>query len=121
MPTDQLKRILLAKSNFTEEQIASMSERDGWDWVYSHKPASQPKQEQICFTGFTDEEKAELAALAAEHGMTVVTAVTKHLKYLCIGEYPGPKKLEKALRQGGVQCLSAEELKLLVTTGEVPA
>lgn len=37
MPSEKVTRILKSKSNFTEEEINSMSERDAWDWVYKEK------------------------------------------------------------------------------------
>jgi NAD-dependent DNA ligase len=120
MPSEKLTRILRARCGLSEAEIAAISDADGWKLVYANKPASAGKRYEICFTGFSDVEKNELNQIAVERGMFVVTTVTKHLDCLCVGPSPGPSKLEKAQRQN-VQCLSAEEFKLLVETGEVPA
>jgi NAD-dependent DNA ligase len=120
MPSEKLIRILRAKSQLSEQEIADISEVDAWKLIYSNKPPRNRKRYEVCFTGFSEVEKSELAQIAAERGMVVVTAVTRNLDCLCVGPHPGPSKLEKALKQN-VQCLSADEFKLLVETGEVPA
>lgn len=120
MPSEKLTRILRAKCGLSEAEIGAISDADGWKLVYANRPANAAKRYEICFTGFSDAEKTELTQIAVERGMTVVTTVTRHLDCLCVGAYPGPSKLEKAQRQN-VQCLSADEFKLLVDTGEVPA
>lgn len=119
MLTEKLLRILRSKSSFTEAQLASMTEAEGWRWVYSQPKTRESGPPQVCFTGFPVDEKAELAALASKAGLDVVRSVTKRLAYLCIGEEPGPAKLEKAGRQE-VTILDRRQFERMLATGEIP-
>lgn len=82
---------------FTDEEIESISDREGWNWIYSNKPVYTPKPHmtEICFTGFRKEEKDELEEKANSIGFKIARSVTKKLDYLCIGETAGPSKLKK--------------------------
>jgi NAD-dependent DNA ligase len=100
MPSEKLMAILRAKSPFSSDEIAAMSEADGWRWVYQNKPAYKDRCHEICFTGFATSDCAELATLAGHAGVTVKESVTTTLAYLCVGDTPGPSKIEKAKRQG---------------------
>ena len=73
---------------------------------------------QICFTGFSAQEKAELTTLAEESHLDVVTSVTKELAFLCTGENAGPAKLEKAKEQG-VHIFSRGQFEHLLETGDI--
>lgn len=118
MPSEKLIRILKAKSPFSTDEIASMSEAAGWDWVYANAKPKKEKLSQVCFTGFSASEKAVLAVLAAESRLEVVSSVTKHLAFLCAGENAGPAKLEKAGEQGAV-VLTRKQFQHLLETGEI--
>jgi BRCT domain type II-containing protein len=101
MPSEKLTSILRSKSPFSEAEIAAISEIDGWNWVYQNKPAPKDKNNEICFTGFGAIERKQLEMLAGKSGqMKVKESVTTTLTFLCIGDNPGPAKLEKAKRQG---------------------
>jgi hypothetical protein len=63
MATEKVARILRARGNFSEEQIAAMSDGEAWDWVYRQRKAPEPRCDQICFTGFSV-ERDELEATA---------------------------------------------------------
>jgi NAD-dependent DNA ligase len=118
MQNEKLKRIINTKSSFPAEEIESMSDADGWNWVYANAKPSKEKLTQICFTGFSAQEKAELTTLAEESHLDVVTSVTKDLAFLCIGENAGPAKLEKAKEQG-VHILSRSQFEHLLETGDI--
>ena len=120
MPSEKLTRILKAKSPFSSEEIAAMSDDAGWDWVYAHAKPKKEKLTQVCFTGFSTADKATLATLAAEARLEVVSSVTKSLAFLCAGENAGPAKLAKA-REQGVTVLTREQFTHLIETGEMPA
>ena len=120
MPSEKLTRILKAKSPFSPEQIAAMSETEGWDWVYSNAAPRKEKLMQVCFTGFSVSEKEELSALAKEHRLAVATSVTKDLAFLCTGPNAGPAKLAKATEQG-VTLLTRPQFEHLLATGEIAA
>ena len=120
MPSDKLTRILKAKSPFSPERIALMSEVEGWDWVYANATPRKERLIQICFTGFSASEKTELANLAQGHELSVATSVTKDLAFLCVGESAGPAKLAKATAQG-VTLLTRSQFEHLLATGEVVA
>jgi hypothetical protein len=58
MPSEKLTRILLSKSPFSPEQISVMTDAEGWKWVYANKEPTKEKHFEVCFTGFSDSEKA---------------------------------------------------------------
>ena len=118
MASEKLTRILKAKSPFSTQQIESMSDSEGWDWVYSNAKPRKERLTQVCFSGFSATDKAELSAQAVESGLEVVGSVTKNLAFLCAGENAGPAKLEKA-REQGVHVLTREEFTHLLDTGEI--
>lgn len=119
MPSEKLARILHSKSPFSEQEIAQMTDAEGWRWVYGHNPPPKEKKFEICFTGFNNSEKACLFQLANDAGFAAVTSVTKNLGMLCTGPYPGPTKLEKA-GQKNVPVVNLEQFKHFLATGEIP-
>jgi NAD-dependent DNA ligase len=120
MPSEKLTRILLSKSPFSKEQIALMTEAEGWKWVYANKGPAKEKGVEVCFTGFDDDEKESVHQVGVDAGFTVVGSVTRNLSILCTGPNPGPAKLEKAAEQG-VTVLTWEQFKHFLETGEVPS
>jgi DNA ligase (NAD+) len=118
MPSEKLVRILKSKSPFSIIEIEAMSEADGWEWVYANAKPRKEKATQVCFTGFSANEKTELATMALASGLEVVSTVTKSLAFLCAGENAGPSKLEKA-REQGVHVLTREQFVHLLETGEI--
>jgi NAD-dependent DNA ligase len=122
VPSEKVTQILRSKSDLSEEQIAAMSEREGWAWIYSHPAPKRPAdpRPEICFTGFLNTERDALETRARAANLKVVGSVTKHLRYLCTGEAPGETKLEKALIQGAV-LLTVEEFEALLSAGKFPS
>jgi NAD-dependent DNA ligase len=107
MASEQVARILRSRgAPFTEEQITSMSDSDGWAWITafdktrSEAKLKSPQKPQICFTGFVVTDRDRLAAIAESYGYQVKDSVTKHLALLITGAEPGPSKLNKARQQG---------------------
>ena len=74
---------------------------------------------EICFTGFSAKERAELEAKATAFGMWVKSSVTVNLDLLCTGEKAGPVKMKKAEDQGTC-LLTADEFLDLVNEGVMP-
>jgi len=109
---------LKAKSRFSDAEIELMSDAEGWSWIYSNAKPRKEKSTQVCFTGFSADEKSELVALAEEARLEVVGSVTKNLAFLCAGDNAGPSKLEKS-REQGVHVLSREQFEHLLETGEL--
>ncbi len=118
----KLRRILLAKSSFSLEQVDRMSEQEGWSWVYANAVPSQEtsKSAEICFTGFSASEREKLEAEAEGAGLRAVNSVTKGLIALVAGENAGPSKLEKARKQG-TRVLTKLQFERFVETGELEA
>ncbi len=119
--SEKLKRILLAKSDLTADQIALLSEAEGWSLVYqlgANKSHKKLDQFQVCFTGFGISEKETLSKSAENAHLTVVTSVTKKLQILVAGESAGPSKLETAKRQG-VRILDKVQFLEFLETGEL--
>lgn len=120
MPSEKLTRILKAKSDFTSEEIAQMSERQGWAWVYANKPPPTKRLPEICFTGFSNTDKQQLVEAAQSSGwLQVVGSVTHNLEFLCTGDNAGPAKLARA-REQGVCLLTRAEFEHMLKTGEIP-
>jgi NAD-dependent DNA ligase len=120
MPSERLTRILLAKSHWSKEEIANLSDSEGWAWVYANASPKREKLPEICFTGFSATEKTELVTLATSAHLRVVQTVNQSLSYLCAGENAGPAKLAKATAQG-VVVLTRQQFEALLETGETPA
>ena len=72
MAGEKVTRILKAKSPFSPEAIEAMSDAQGWDWIYANAKPRKEKLSQVCFTGFSATEKAELTALAEAAKLEVV-------------------------------------------------
>lgn len=105
MASKRVADILRSRSApFTEEQTGTMSDHDGWSWIYGNKKTTQkfkaPTPPEICFTGFPDKDKERLCLLALDAGLLVKDSVTKKLALLVTGAFAGLSKLSKAEKQG---------------------
>jgi NAD-dependent DNA ligase len=117
MASERVIMILKSKgAPFSEKELTEMSDKEGWKWIYTNFPP-KPKDHrfQICFTGQSDDGKEHLKELAKRAGYKAVSGVTKELQYLCIGDNPGPSKLEKAKAQS-VKIISTEEFMEMIGT-----
>jgi DNA ligase (NAD+) len=117
---EKLRRILLSKSDFSEVQLKSMSDAEGWAWVYRNKkPSSKAsKGSEVCFTGFGVSERAALEARASDAGLRVVTSVTKGLMLLVAGSNAGPAKTKRA-KEAGVSVVDVDGFNRFLETGEL--
>ena len=118
--SEKLRRILSSKSDFSEQQIAQMSDADGWAWLYTQQSSNkrQVKGPEVCFTGFGVTERQELESRASAGGLHVVTSVTKGLMLLVAGANAGPAKLVKA-RAGGIAVVDQAGFEHFLETGEI--
>jgi NAD-dependent DNA ligase len=119
MPSEKVAKIL-RKRGVADAEIAAMSELQAWDHVYATAPTKREKGLEICFTGFTDAEKAELVELARHGGLTVVTKVTVACFILCAGATAGAKKVKEATDRG-VRIVARDGLEDFLLTGQLPA
>jgi|TARA_B100000315_G_scaffold228850_1_gene237982 NAD-dependent DNA ligase len=123
MAGERVTKILLAKSDLTVDEIAAMSDREAWRWLYSHFPPKTHRHkknaQQICFTGFSISERKQLENEAEEAHLEIVKSVTKSLRYLVTGPNAGPIKLEKA-RQQEVVIMNINQFHNMLETGELP-
>lgn len=83
---------------FTPEEMGAMKDTAAWEWIYAHDAAKpkKVKRPEVCFTGFTAQERQALAALASAHGYAVKGSVTTTLALLVTGLTPGPSKIATA-------------------------
>lgn len=108
MASEKVASILRSRgAPFTEDQISEMPDHLGWDWIYTNdkqkqKSKVEAKQPEVCFTGFSFDEKQELIEAANIAGFKVKDSVTKNLRILVVGQNPGPSKIEKAQTHGCV-------------------
>ena len=116
--SDKLLSILKSKTNLNENEINSLTEKQGWEIVYSLKQKKEPKIE-ICFTGYNPNEKEQLSKIAVEKGFHIAKSITVNLNFLCCGSNAGEMKILKAKEQN-VILLSTYEFHNLIETGEVP-
>ena len=123
MAGERVTRILLAKSKMTVEEIAAMSDREAWRWLYSHFPPKTNRHkknaQEICFTGFSTTERKQLENEAEDAHLEVVKSVTKSLRYLVTGPNAGPAKMDKAKQQEAV-LMDADHFHNMLETGELP-
>ena len=121
MPSERVAMILRAKSDFSEEQIQRMTDREGWEWIYNQRPKrTMEKLDEICFTGFSSSVKKQLQQKAKDAHLKVVTEVTKNLRYLCVGENAGPSKL-KEVKDKQVILINQEQFMTMIERGELPS
>jgi hypothetical protein len=70
MPSSRITQILKAKSDLSIEQIAKMTDREAWTWLYTHFPPKTKRYQknlaEICFTGFNASERDVLEREAIE-------------------------------------------------------
>lgn len=103
MLSEKATRILRRIGCFSEEQLHAMSEAEAWHHIYAHdlekSKKSKARNPEVCFTGFTDDQKAVLTESAIQAGFTVKDSVTKSLRVLVTGSNAGPSKLAKAEAQ----------------------
>jgi hypothetical protein len=81
--------------------------------VYSNENTAD-----ICFTGFKNKDKQELAVLAEKADMLVRSKVVDHLKILCCGNNAGPSKVKSALKVGAT-ILNRQQFEHFIETGEL--
>ncbi|MCG2610778.1 BRCT domain-containing protein [Flavobacterium sp. SM15] len=116
--SNKLLSILKSKTELTETEIENLTEKKGWEIVYSLKQKKEPKIE-ICFTGYNPSEKEQLTKIAIEKGFHIAKSITVNLNFLCCGSNAGEVKIQKAKEQNAI-LLSTDEFYNLVETGEVP-
>lgn len=116
--SNKLLSILKSKTELTEKELTNLTEKQGWEIVYSLKPKKEPKIE-ICFTGFTPPEKDNLIKVAEKNNFHIAKSVTVSLNFLCCGDNAGPSKIKKAHEQNAI-LLNADEFYNLIETGEIP-
>ncbi len=116
----KLRKILLSKSDFSDQKIDQMSDAEGWAWIYAQQSQNNRKVKgpEICFTGFGVTERQELESQATINGFNVVSSVTKGLMLLVAGVNAGPAKLNKA-RAGGIAVVDRTGFEKFLETGEI--
>jgi NAD-dependent DNA ligase len=120
MASDKIIGMMVDKdSPITIEQLRDMTDAECWQWVYANRPPMKLGKilPEICFTGFSPDEKKRMEGIAKDNGYNVVKSVTVKLRFLVTGEAPGPSKLTKAKEQG-IQIITTDDfinsLKLMI-------
>ena len=60
MASEKPTRILLSKSDLTQEEISTLSDEDAWKLIYQISENSKDRRVQVLFTGFGASKKKEL-------------------------------------------------------------
>ena len=84
---------------YSLEELEPISDQEYWSWIYAHRRPKKQSVPEIYLTGFTPVEKEKLCGLAEALGFRVRTWVNQNLTILCVGDDPGPVKLEQAKAQ----------------------
>ena len=74
---------------------------------------------EVCFTGFSKNEKQSLIGLAEANGLFVRTSVTAKLGLLICGETAGWAKIKKAAELNVPRVFGREGFETFIQTGEV--
>jgi NAD-dependent DNA ligase len=120
MPSAKLTQALRSKTTLSGDEIASLTENEGWRALYEIARSTRDQRDQICFTGFGKVECDELKKTASDTGwLKVVGSVTAKLAFLCTGDTPGPAKVAKAEKLGATS-IDRDEFRDLITDGIVP-
>lgn len=119
MVSEKVKRILLAKSDMSDEAIESLSEMEAWGIVYRLQGPAKPKRRTICLTGFSVSDRERLVRLLEAQGHKIASSVTGRTRLLCRGDNAGPAKIAKALELG-VPIMTYEEIIAAIERGEMP-
>lgn len=79
------------------------------------------RQHTVCFTCFAKKDKPDFEKLAEQAGLLPVQGITKHLTFLCVGNYgnKAPTKMAEA-RCKGAYIIPADSFINLLNTGELP-
>jgi NAD-dependent DNA ligase len=74
---------------------------------------------EICFTGFSSEDRDRLESLATSNNLLVRKSITRNLYFLCCGSNSGPSKIRSAHKQG-VTLIGKDQFHQFLKTGEIP-
>ena len=69
MAGEKVTMILRSRTELSDQQIADMSDAEGWQLIYSLKPQKSQIQKipnQICFTGFSPSDKDRLVLVKGD-------------------------------------------------------
>lgn len=83
------------------------------------KPKTKLQKAEICFTGFSKNERYELEVLAELSTFAVRKSVTKNLSFLVIGDNAGKSKISDA-KTKCVKILTVNDFRNMIETGEIP-
>jgi NAD-dependent DNA ligase len=106
------------RGSLSDEEIIKLSDADAWNLINAKAHQKRSAEISVCFTGFQDDKKMELEALARSRGMVIKGVITT-LKFLVCGENAGPAKRLKAQAFGTV-ILSEAEFSEMLSTGAIP-
>ncbi|MBC7391478.1 MAG: hypothetical protein H7329_19930 [Opitutaceae bacterium] len=116
--SDRLYSILKSKTSLTDNEINQLTEKEGWEVIYSIPRKPRKAKIEICFTGFNPEDKTYLTNIAHNYGLHVTGSVTKGLTFLCCGDNPGNVKLKTAKEQSSF-IITKQEFFDLIESGDL--
>ena len=103
---------------FQEVRNAELDEQEQPNNQHFHTKKRNAKRVEVCFTGFSDTEKAELISIAREANIQVRGSVTMNLDMLVCGNNAGPSKIKSA--QGkGISRTNRIGFEKFIETGEI--
>lgn len=116
-------RIFSYHSSFEKATAEALSRQTEYKVIPRNKTnrssVNPEKKFEVCFTGFTKAEKAELTQRAEANSMFVRKSVSVNLGLLICGENRGRSKLEKAEKMGVPTVSGIDGFNNFLETGEV--
>lgn len=100
-----MKILEFRQAPFTRAELEAMTERDAWKWLYKHFPAKgrlrgsqrDPTIPAVVLSGMPEDTRPDLKEYAKACGFRVVSGMSPTVKYLVVGDAPGPAKMQYAL------------------------
>ena len=103
---------------FQEVRNADLDLQEQSNYKHLHTKKRNTERVEVCFTGFSDIEKAELISIAREANIQVRGSVTMNLDMLICGNNAGPSKIKSA--QGkGISRTNRKGFEKFIETGEI--
>ena len=105
MASERVTKILeFRQAPFTRAELEAMTERDAWRWLYRHFPpktrrkgsSSDPSIPAVVLSGMPEETRPDLREYARACGFRVLGSMSPGVRYLVVGDAPGPVKMQYA-------------------------
>ena len=118
--TFKRSNIISVHENFEEAEKEALKIQKSYEIIPRNKTnrSNIDKNLEVCFTGFSKNEKNELISIAKEQNLFVRTEVTKKLGLLVCGTNAGPSKIKQASKMNIPRVSGKDGFLEFLETGE---